>query len=346
MPRRRRTGQPWRSWLSLLLVAGLAVGCASRRDLADLAATDVSDLTPYGQELFGQYRRLAESEAFQEDWRDAANFIETARQVAEAGDVAPLSVVRDLTPGQLDMLETAGLRLQLASVRGGRVFAPELTARAQARLDCWAEQLEEGHQPRNIEDCRVQFERALAEVLAALEGDVIALLAESDGSVGSLSVDAPLGETVLDGDAAAILINSESGDVRAATLDAETLDTLFSDAIDAEPPPPVTVVLYFESGGVRLTAESEAAVDDILATAEGFPFPRFAVVGHTDTVGPAASNAALAIRRARAVGEILVRRGLDRDSIEVRSFGEADLLVETPDDTDEPLNRRVAVTIR
>ena len=37
---------------------------------------------------------------------------------------------------------------------------------------------------------------------------------------------------------------------------------------------------------------------------------------------------------------------LDRDLIEVRSHGETELLVPTPDNTDEPRNRRVEVKVR
>ena len=43
---------------------------------------------------------------------------------------------------------------------------------------------------------------------------------------------------------------------------------------------------------------------------------------------------------------LLVAAGLDATSVEVTSHGEAVLLVRTPDETYEPRNRRVEITIR
>jgi outer membrane protein OmpA-like peptidoglycan-associated protein len=70
------------------------------------------------------------------------------------------------------------------------------------------------------------------------------------------------------------------------------------------------------------------------------------VVGHTDTVGSEADNAALAMQRAETVRDLLVKDGLDPKMIEVDSHGEKNLLIPTPDNTDEPRNRRVEVTVR
>lgn len=74
--------------------------------------------------------------------------------------------------------------------------------------------------------------------------------------------------------------------------------------------------------------------------------PEVSVIGHTDTTGPAALNAALGLQRAMAIRDLLVEAGLAADLIDVVSHGEADLLVPTPDDTAEPRNRRVEVTVR
>ena len=51
-------------------------------------------------------------------------------------------------------------------------------------------------------------------------------------------------------------------------------------------------------------------------------------------------------RRALTVRNLLVAAGLDGLLIEVGSLGEEDPLVETADETSEPLNRRVEVVIR
>jgi outer membrane protein OmpA-like peptidoglycan-associated protein len=52
------------------------------------------------------------------------------------------------------------------------------------------------------------------------------------------------------------------------------------------------------------------------------------------------------MKRAGTVRAILVEAGLDPATIEVRSHGEGDLLIQTPDNTREPRNRRVEIAVR
>jgi outer membrane protein OmpA-like peptidoglycan-associated protein len=66
----------------------------------------------------------------------------------------------------------------------------------------------------------------------------------------------------------------------------------------------------------------------------------FFIAGHTDTVGTAAYNAQLSRARAQSIASWFRRRGL-KIGIAFEGFGESALLVKTPDETDEPRNRRV-----
>jgi outer membrane protein OmpA-like peptidoglycan-associated protein len=70
------------------------------------------------------------------------------------------------------------------------------------------------------------------------------------------------------------------------------------------------------------------------------------IVGHTDTMGERKSNVALGLKRAMAVRAILVQAGLLPSLVDVTSHGESDLLVKTRDNTPEPRNRRVEITVR
>ncbi len=63
------------------------------------------------------------------------------------------------------------------------------------------------------------------------------------------------------------------------------------------------------------------------------------ILGHTDTVGPTASNRTLSFNRARAIGGWFKKRGL-RIPVLYEGFGEEAPLVQTADETDEPKNRR------
>ncbi len=63
------------------------------------------------------------------------------------------------------------------------------------------------------------------------------------------------------------------------------------------------------------------------------------VAGHTDTVGSAASNRSLSLRRARSIAARFRKLGV-RLPIEVVGLGEDSLLVSTPDEAPQILNRR------
>jgi outer membrane protein OmpA-like peptidoglycan-associated protein len=121
---------------------------------------------------------------------------------------------------------------------------------------------------------------------------------------------------------------------------------LFGDALAALPPAPRLFTLEFRFESDALTEESNALVPEILRTVKGLSVPEVVVIGHTDTMGEPRANLALGLKRAISVREILVNAGLASSTIEVTSHGEADLLVKTPNNTPEPRNRRVGITVR
>jgi outer membrane protein OmpA-like peptidoglycan-associated protein len=68
------------------------------------------------------------------------------------------------------------------------------------------------------------------------------------------------------------------------------------------------------------------------------------VGGHTDTVGDAAHNAELSMRRAKAIAAWFKARGFPGD-IYYQGYGESDLAVPTADAVDEARNRRATYTL-
>jgi outer membrane protein OmpA-like peptidoglycan-associated protein len=64
------------------------------------------------------------------------------------------------------------------------------------------------------------------------------------------------------------------------------------------------------------------------------------IVGHTDTVGNAGYNLKLSQQRSQSISGWFRKRGL-KLPIYFEGLGEQSLLVSTPDETDEPRNRRV-----
>ena len=176
---------------------------------------------------------------------------------------------------------------------------------------------------------------------------MVALLPDPDtGAVGKAVVSNASGTADLDTARASTRVtgNRPPGDV--TTLGEAEAKTLFGDLLSALPPPPHHFTLYFQFESDALTAESEALVPEVLQAVKDFPFADVVVIGHTDTTGAAAANVELGLRRANVVQKLLLDAGLDGSMVEVTSHGETDLLVPTADDTFEPRNRRVEISVR
>jgi outer membrane protein OmpA-like peptidoglycan-associated protein len=120
----------------------------------------------------------------------------------------------------------------------------------------------------------------------------------------------------------------------------------FSGVMAARPRLPVQYFLYFESGGTSLTAESLTLLPKIITEVVGRPASDVSIIGHSDTVGKAESNEVLALKRAQSIAELLQEKGMKPFAMVVESHGERNLLVPTPDETPEPRNRRVEVSVR
>lgn len=105
---------------------------------------------------------------------------------------------------------------------------------------------------------------------------------------------------------------------------------------------PFAVALFaFDSSALDDTAEvlAAAAADK----AERMPDAAIVVVGHTDRRGLEAYNLDLSLRRAEAVRDALIARGVDPERIQTVGRGEWDPAVPTADDVKEPANRRVEI---
>ena len=178
---------------------------------------------------------------------------------------------------------------------------------------------------------------------ASKPASYIVLLESPDGTTGKVVVKGKKGEQLVDTARHAAPMD---GSAPPAPVDEAKFTKDFSEAIAARPAMPEHFLLYFESGGTTLTPESVAALDRIIEAAGKRPAVDMSVIGHTDTPGKAELNEALALKRALAVADLLKQKGLKVHALTVESHGERNLLIPTPDDTPEPRNRRVEVSIR
>jgi outer membrane protein OmpA-like peptidoglycan-associated protein len=114
----------------------------------------------------------------------------------------------------------------------------------------------------------------------------------------------------------------------------------------ALPPAAAHFTLYFYEGSTRLMPASEPELRKVLAELAGRPGAEVQITGHTDTVGSLADNDALSLRRAQEIRVALAQQGLKLAITRAVGRGERELLVPTPDSTEEPRNRRVEITVR
>jgi outer membrane protein OmpA-like peptidoglycan-associated protein len=85
--------------------------------------------------------------------------------------------------------------------------------------------------------------------------------------------------------------------------------------------------------------KSLSLIREAVAKPGRFAEVKLFIAGHTDTVGPSDSNRILSLNRARSISEYFRKKGL-RIPIQYEGLGEEALQVATPDETDEPRNRR------
>lgn len=118
------------------------------------------------------------------------------------------------------------------------------------------------------------------------------------------------------------------------------------------PPPaapakaPDSLSIYFDSGSSAITQEGVAVLDQAARTyRDGKPII-MVVSGGSDSTGPAGVNLRLSQKRADAVLQGLVARGIPVERFQVLAKGETEPAIPAPEGTAEPRNRRVEITWR
>lgn len=177
--------------------------------------------------------------------------------------------------------------------------------------------------------------------------ELVILAADPEtGAVGQATVTTPEGTVSL-------TQAGEGSDVRAGAAPgtptarpADEIQRLFGDTLAAMPLAAQRFILYFEPGATTLTAESRARLPEVVAAVRSRVAVEVSVIGHTDTTGTAATNVEVGLSRATLIRDVLIAEGISDQVITVASHGESNPVVSTPDDADEPRNRRVEVTVR
>ena len=111
----------------------------------------------------------------------------------------------------------------------------------------------------------------------------------------------------------------------------------------APPPEAQTFVLYFGTDGDELDKASQAVLSRVRAAASKIDGANITVAGFTDAEGTSKYNLGLSDRRAETVALALADAAAQK--IDTISFGQHNQAVPTADGVEEPLNRRVEITV-
>lgn len=121
------------------------------------------------------------------------------------------------------------------------------------------------------------------------------------------------------------------------------------DQVDA--PDPVEMINYemhniqFEFDSATLTKSSYGVIEKIVAFMEENPNINIEIAGHTDNSGSDEHNMDLSLKRAAAVMEALIERGVSVTRMEVVGFGANNPLVPNDSDANKRINRRVEIRV-
>ena len=175
---------------------------------------------------------------------------------------------------------------------------------------------------------------------------VVALSDPDGGTPGRVIVTNAAGSVELTGVGEATRVSGTAAPLPPTAMDNAAIQQAFGITLNDLPRPVERFNLYFQLQSDELTDESRGLLPQIIRAVGERPVPEVTVIGHTDTTGAPVANYDLGLKRATAVRALLVASGLDAALVEIASHGEADLLVQTPDDTAEPRNRRVEITVK
>ena len=189
---------------------------------------------------------------------------------------------------------------------------------------------------------------SLTLLLAAcgLPGNVVVLMPDDDGHVGSVVVANAAGRTELDKPLTAVGLRAGTAPGAPVATTQEEVDQVFGAAVAARPQASTVFIVYFVQGETTLDPASRSDLAAAVDRAKAVPNADISVVGHADATGSAQLNMALSLRRAEAIRAALVAAGLPTALIEISHHGANNPLVPTPPGVAEPRNRRVEITIR
>lgn len=102
---------------------------------------------------------------------------------------------------------------------------------------------------------------------------------------------------------------------------------------------------FFDFDKSVLKPEGRAKLDDLVGKIQGINLEVIIAVGHTDSVGTAAYNQRLSVRRAEAVKAYLVSKGIEKNRVYTEGKGKTQPIADNRTAAGRAKNRRVEVEV-
>ncbi len=123
-----------------------------------------------------------------------------------------------------------------------------------------------------------------------------------------------------------------------------------SETVSSVPDPPAIQAssfydIYFVRGKSIMLRKSSNALSELLQYLTDFPAMEIMIIGHTDNVGDDDALQALSYRRAEAIKNYLVTKGVDQDRIRTTGKGALDPLYLNTSENGRAKNRRVEIKV-
>src|SRR5262249_13148016 len=175
--------------------------------------------------------------------------------------------------------------------------------------------------------------------------ELVVLLPGEHGQSGAVTIGEGKRSTLLAAPLAAAKIDTQ-GRITQEVLPEHEVRQTFAQALAAEPPKPVSFILYFVNKSTEITPESSSTLRALFAEVAGRQAVEVQITGHTDRVGKVVDNDRLSLARAETIRDALISRGLKASFVRAVGRGEREPLIPTPDEVPEPRNRRVEILVR
>ncbi len=194
---------------------------------------------------------------------------------------------------------------------------------------------------------RIFFVILVSHLVAACTSTTVTLVPDEGGHVGEVELITEGGNTVLNkAYESANAKNEKQAPTKLGQLSEENVREMYSDILSKQPLAPEHFLFYFKTGKSNLLAEAKEELAKVKATAEKRKSCDLSVIGHADRVRDNDFNDILSMVRAENVANALKDIGISEKCMDIRYYGENHPVVQTPDEIDEPRNRRVQVEIR